>query len=89
MKLFMLTAAIFAANAHSTELLPESVWRCGNEYTNAVTKEQAKHCKRITPKPLSNGERIEYQKCKTNSAKSPTELGVRGALAVCNEQFEQ
>lgn len=71
----------------SSTFAQEKIYRCGKQYTNSVTKEQAKSCKEITPKELTPAELDLYQKCRFDATKSPTEAGLRIAIAVCNEKF--
>jgi hypothetical protein len=64
----------------------DKIYRCGEEYTNTVTPEQAVNCKQISPPPLTKAEEARWQKCRLEAAKAPTEMGVRVALRVCYDQ---
>lgn len=86
MKKLFLIAALIAVQSHAED---EKIYRCGSEYTNTVTPAQAKSCKLVTPAELTPAEKADYQKCRMEAAKAPTEMGVRVAIAVCNERVKK
>jgi hypothetical protein len=82
MKYVLLTFFASMFGAHTAALAQERIYRCGNEYTNAVTESQLKNCK------LVSGGNVTVVQAPKGSGTSGTKVASAGNSAAQTQRAD-
>ena len=89
---YILIALLFSCSFNGILFAQDSVFRCGNHYTNTPEKELEPSTCRLVTKPKSEKKTdIEISRkreaCLNEATKAPTTQGLNYAIAACYEKF--